>query len=512
MRAISKAFPGVHALSAVDLDVRHGEVHAVIGENGAGKSTLMKILAGALQPDSGDILIDGEKVTIASPLVALELGIAMVYQELSLLPNLSIAENIFLGRFIQSRLGIVDRKAMRQATTELLASLDLSLDPDRPVKDLSVGQRQLVEIAKACHRRPRIIVFDEPTSSLTSHEVDTLFRTIRRLRSQSIQVIYISHRVEEIPQIADRITALRDGRRVGTRDVAGVTEAELVKMMVGREMGQLFPKRDVELGAPVLEVRRLGREGTFTSVDLSVRAGEIVGMAGLVGAGRTEIARAIFGLDRADTGTVAVDGREISIRSSRDAYRAGIGYVPEDRQRDGLFQGLSLRRNLTLAALSRLARLGFLVRGAETALATRITAQLQIRPPNIERQVVTFSGGNQQKAVIGRCLSMEPRVLILDEPTRGIDVGAKAEIHQLIGEAAATGVGILLVSSELPEVLAASDRILVIADGEVVEELDRAEATEDRVMLAATRQANGRGARGTSPLNGSEGGPAQTAD
>ena len=491
MRAISKAFPGVQALLDVDLDVRRGEVHAVIGENGAGKSTLMRILAGAMQPDRGDILIDGQKVTIGSPLIARELGIAMVYQELSLVQNLTVAENIFLGRFISSRFGLLDRSAMRRATADLLASLDLDLDPDRAVKELSVGQRQMVEIAKAWQQKPRILVFDEPTSSLTAHEVDALFRTIRRLRDQAVQVIYISHRVEEIPLIADRITALRDGRRVDTRDVADVTEASLVKMMVGREMGELFPKREVALGEPVLEVRGLGRTGSFAGIDFSVRRGEVVGMAGLVGAGRTEIARAIFGLERADAGTIAVDGKEVRVRTSRDAYAAGIGYVPEDRQRDGLFLGLSVRRNLTLSAISRLTRLGFLRRGAETVMARSLTARLQIRPPDIERPVMTLSGGNQQKAVMGRCLSMEPKVLILDEPTRGIDVGAKAEVHHLIGESAASGVGILLISSELPEVLAASDRVLVIADGEIVREFARADANEDNVMLAATRQVDG---------------------
>jgi ABC-type sugar transport system ATPase subunit len=488
MTGISKRFPGVQALAGVDLRVLRGEIHAVVGENGAGKSTLMKILAGAYHADAGTVQLDGRAVTFGSPREAQAMGIGMVYQELNLVPDLSVAENIFLGRQPVRLLGWVDRGRLRASARSLLDTLGAPLDPDALIRDLSVGQRQMVEVAKAYSMDPGILVLDEPTSALTEHETSILFGTLRRLRDQGIAIIFISHRLREVMEISDRVTVLRDGRLVGSRPIAELDPAEIVRMMVGREVTDLFPKRTVPIGEVVFEVRGYSRSGVFQDVSFQVRSGEILGLAGLVGAGRTEVARAIFGLDAHDAGELLLDGRPIRIRSPRDAVKARVGYVPEDRKQDGLVLGLTVRDNTVMSILSELARLGVITRQLETPTVLTMIERFKLRPPDPDRTVATLSGGNQQKVVMGRWTAATPRVLFLDEPTRGVDVGAKAEIHGLMGELAAQGVAIVMISSELVEVLSASDRILVLHQGRVTGELSRAEATEERIMLAATGQ------------------------
>jgi ABC-type sugar transport system ATPase subunit len=484
MSGISKSFPGIRALTEVTLEVAAGEVHAIVGENGAGKSTLMKILAGIYQPDEGTIQLQGETVRIAGPIDARKRGIGMVYQELNLVPDLTVAENITLGS-PPSRFGVVDRKALRARADEVLAELGAKVGADDLVGSLPVSQQQLVEIAKAYASSPRIIVLDEPTSSLSENEAQALFRVVQRMKDAGIAVIYISHRLREVIDLADQVTVLRDGRLVETRPAAGITAADMIRLMVGRDLTDVFPKREVPIGDVVLQVRGLTRAGHFENVDLDVRAGEIVGLAGFVGAGRTEVARSIFGLDRADGGTILVKGEQVNVRDPHAAVEAGIAYVPEDRKRDGLVPQLSVKDNISLAVLSDVATAGWIRRGAERRLATEKARELGVSPPVIDRRVDTYSGGNQQKVVFAKWLATRPEVLILDEPTRGVDVGAKADIHTIIGELAASGTAILMISSELPEVLAVSDRIYVLHEGRVSAELPRG-ASEHEVMHAAT--------------------------
>ncbi|MCR2800132.1 sugar ABC transporter ATP-binding protein [Microbacterium sp. zg-Y818] len=489
MRGISKSFPGVKALSDVDLVVAPGEVHAIVGENGAGKSTLMKILAGLYQPDTGTIELAGERVRIAGQLDALRRGIGMVYQELNLVPDLTVAENIALGA-TPSRLGFVRRRSLLDSARAVLDALDARIDPRARLGSLTVSQQQLVEIAKAYAARPKIMVLDEPTSSLSEHEAQALFRVVRAMRADGIAIIYISHRLREVLDLADHVTVLRDGRQIDTRPVSGLTAAEMITLMVGRELTDVFPKREVPIGEVVLEVDGLSRAGAFDGVSLTVRAGEIVGLAGLVGAGRTEIARAVFGLDKADAGTVRVNGADIRARSPRQAVNAGIAYVPEDRKRDGIIPESSIRDNIALPVLSKVGTSGWISSRRERALATEQVNALGVSPPDVERAVNTLSGGNQQKVVIAKWLATQPDVLLLDEPTRGVDVGAKADIHTIIGELAGRGVAILLISSELPEVLAVSDRIYVLTEGRVSAEFTRDDADERSIMHAATGEAS----------------------
>ncbi len=484
MSGISKSFPGIRALTHVTLEVAAGEVHAIVGENGAGKSTLMKILAGVYQPDEGTIELQGDAVRIAGPIDARKRGIGMVYQELNLVPDLTVAENITLGS-PPSRFGIVDRKALRARAEDVLAELGAKVGADDLVGSLPVSQQQIVEIAKAYASSPRIIVLDEPTSSLSENEAQALFRVVQRMKDAGIAVIYISHRLREVIDLADQVTVLRDGRLVETRPAAGITAADMIRLMVGRDLTDVFPKREVPIGEVVLEVRGLTRAGVFDDVHLDVRAGEIVGLAGFVGAGRTEVARAIFGLDRAEQGEIHVKGKLVTIRHPHDAVEAGIAYVPEDRKRDGLVPQLSVKDNISLPVLGEVATIGWIRGGAERRLATDKARELGVSPPVIDRQVDTYSGGNQQKVVFAKWLATRPDILILDEPTRGVDVGAKADIHTIIGELAANGTAILMISSELPEVLAVSDRIYVLHEGHVSAELPRGAGEQD-VMLAAT--------------------------
>lgn len=488
MRGIAKTFPGVRALSNVDLTVRPGTVHAIVGENGAGKSTLMKILSGQYQPSAGEIHLDGAAVVFSNPAEAAARGIAMVHQELNLAPDLTVAENIYLGR-MPHRGPFVDRASLGRKAREVLAALGTRLDPGVQVGRLSVSQQQLVEIAKAYASAPRIIVLDEPTSSLSEHEARLLFAVLHRMREGGTAIIYISHRLREVLDIADEVTVLRDGAMVGHRPRAGLTAAEMIRLMVGRDVTDLFPKRPATIGEPVLQVDGLSDGQRVRDVTLDVRAGEIVALTGLVGAGRTEVARAVFGLGPRAAGSIRVRGRPVNPRSPAEARRAGIAYVPEDRKREGIVPTLSVRENVTLPILMGLSRLGLVRTRPEQELARRQVRLLGISPSDPERRIGTLSGGNQQKAVIARWLAAEPAVLILDEPTRGVDVGAKAEIHGIIGDLVAQGLGVLMISSELPEVIAVSDRVYVMHEGRIAPALARSELSEARIMELATGEA-----------------------
>ena len=484
IRGMAKAFPGVQALLDIDLDLRAGEVHALVGENGAGKSTLMKIVAGVYRPDGGSVRLAGQPIVNVSPRQALERGISMIHQELNLAPNLSVAENVFLGR-APTRGGLIDWQRLYADAEALAARLGIELNVRARVEELSVARQQMVEIAKALSLDARVIIMDEPTSALTERETEALFDIIDRLRRQGVAVVYISHRLDEIFRVADRVTVLRDGRLVGTLPVAQSTQQQLIGMMVGRELTTLFPKEPLEIGEPVLEVRRLRRDGVLDDISFVLRRREILGLAGLVGAGRTELVRVLFGADRLDGGEILIEGRAVRIHGPRDAIRLGLGFVTEDRKLEGLVLGMTVRENETLASLAQVSRLGFLNLARERALATRLVEQLGVRTPGVEQEVANLSGGNQQKVVIAKWLATRPRILILDEPTRGIDVAAKAEVHALMSRLARDGVSILMISSELPEILGMSDRILVMRQGRLTGEFTREQASQEAIMACA---------------------------
>lgn len=482
---ITKTFPGVVALDGVSFDVRPGEVHALLGENGAGKSTLIKIIAGAYQPDGGELLFGGEPVRLSSPREAAARGVAVIYQEMSLYPELSVAENIFMGRHPRGPLGSVDWNEMVRQAEALFHTLDVEIDVRHKVSRLTVGNRQRVEIAKALSRQARILVMDEPTASLTAHDVNILFGIVRRLREQGVGIIYISHRLDEVFELADRVTVLRDGKYVGTLDVQEATPDRLINMMVGRTLDTLFPKETVPIGAPVLEVRGLSRSGVFDDISFEVRRGEIVGLSGLVGSGRSDLAQVIFGAHAPDKGEMRLDGAPVRVPTPRAAMKLGIAYVSEDRQRQGLVLPMSVKENVTLSVLTDLTRFGMVRLRDEEQRAEESVERLRVRTPSLMQVVANLSGGNQQKVVLCKWLLRRPKLLILDEPTRGIDVGAKAEIHRLMGELAAQGIGILMISSELPEILGMSDRVLVMRRGRLVAELAGKEATQEAIIAQA---------------------------
>ncbi len=484
MRGITKRFPGVVALDGVDFELEAGEVHVLLGENGAGKSTLIKMLSGAYRPDEGEILVDGAPVRIASATVAQELGISTIYQEFNLVPQLTVAENVFLGRQPR-RLGLVDRRRMVEEARGLLERMKVRVDPRAKVEELGVAQRQMVEIAKALSLEARVLIMDEPTAALSGQEVERLFEIVRDLKEGGVGVIFISHHLEEVAEIGDRVTVLRDGRVVGTVP-AGTGSAELVRMMVGRSIEDQFPRRRPEVGGVLLEVRNLSREGVLDDVSFELRAGEIVGIAGIVGAGRTELARAIFGADPVDSGEILIGGRPVRRVDPREAKRRGMGFVTEDRQGQGIVPPLSVAENLALASLGEGAKAGIVDRRGQRRRAEGMIRDLAIRTPGPEQEVRYLSGGNQQKVVIGKWLLADSKVLIMDEPTRGIDVGAKVEIYELMNRLTEEGAGILMISSELPEVLGMSDRILVMSGGRITGELSAEEATQERVMELAT--------------------------
>lgn len=491
VRGVSKAFPGVQALDNVDFEAYAGEVVALLGENGAGKSTLMKILSGAYQMDKGEIWLRGQRVTPQNPHHAQELGIAIIYQEFNLTPNQTVATNIFLGRepFHQGLLGklrFLDREYMRREAAALLARVGARFSPDALVRDLSVAEQQMVEIAKALAIKADVIIMDEPTSALGEEEVAVLFDIVRTLKEQGLAVIFITHRLEEVFRVADRVIVLRDGRRVGSMPITEATPDRVISMMVGRTLDEVFRKSQARMGEIVLEVRGLTRRGVIENVSFSLRRGEILGLAGLVGAGRTETARAIFGADPLDAGEIYLDGELVHIRSPEDAVKAGLALVPENRQQQGLVLKHSVERNIALPNLDRLSRNGVADRAQMRALAQQYVDRLDIRTPDLAQRVMYLSGGNQQKVVLAKWLAANPKVLILDEPTRGIDVGAKAEVHSIMSDLAQQGIGIIMISSEMPEILAMSDRIVVMCEGRVAAILDRAEATQERIMAYAS--------------------------
>jgi rhamnose transport system ATP-binding protein len=485
---VSKSFGAVRALSGVSLRLLPGEAHALLGENGAGKSTLIKTLAGVHRPDAGQVLVDGAAQRFSGPADALAAGIAIIYQEPTLFGDLSVAENVFMGR---QPLGFgrrIDVATMHARTSELFSRLGVKLDPARPARGLSIADQQLVEIAKALSFDARVIVMDEPTAALSAHEVQRLFGVVQALRTQDAAVLFVSHRLGEVFELCQRATVLRDGEFVWSGELIAETPDSLVRRMVGRELSQLFPKQDTTAGEVLLSVQRLTREGVFTDVSFDVRAGEIVALSGLVGAGRSEVARAIFGIDRPDAGAVHVNNRKLKYGSPTAAMAAGIGFVPEDRRQQGLVMDASIERNTALASLGRLSRFGLLRRRSERALAQDWAVKLRLKFSRLSDPVGVLSGGNQQKVVLAKWLARNPSVLIVDEPTRGIDVGTKAEVHRLLSELAGQGVAVLMISSELPEVLGMADRVLVMHEGRLVEELSRAEATEERVAMAAAGQ------------------------
>lgn len=493
MRSISKAFPGVQALRDVSLTVQRGEIHGLLGENGAGKSTLMKILAGVYAPDSGEIIFDGAPVTIATPHQAQQMGIVTIYQEFTLVPHMTIAENIFIGRE-PGGAGFLSWRQLRAQTREVMRGLGITLDPMSTVSGLSVADQQMVEIARALSMQSKIIVMDEPTSALSESEVAQLMEICRDLKSKGISIIFITHHLEEVPRICDRITVLRDGQNAGSADIAEVDTDTIIQMMVGRSAAELFRRSSSYVTQDViLQVRDLytakdpnnPNKTALHGISLDLRRGEILGIAGLIGAGRTELARAIFGADRFERGEIIFEGRTVQIRSPQDAIRLGIGLVPEDRKQQALFLAQAVRENLSIAVLGRLLRWGTFIRFAtEREMIGRYRQALNIRMSGHDQTVANLSGGNQQKVVIARWLALEPQVLIVDEPTRGIDVAAKAEVHQLLDELASRGIAILMISSELPEILSLSDRILTIREGRLTGEFTRAEATEARLMSA----------------------------
>ncbi|HSW41161.1 MAG TPA: sugar ABC transporter ATP-binding protein [Patescibacteria group bacterium] len=486
LRGISKHFGATAALADVSMDLLAGEIHALVGENGAGKSTLVKILGGVHAPDSGVVFLDGAPTQIGDPAAARALGVAVVHQEPKLFPDLSIAENVFLANPPRGRLGTLAWGEMRRAAAELFEQLDVRIDVSAPVRGLSMADQQLIEIAKALSVDARVLILDEPTASLSAHEVERLFAIARRTRDRGVAILFVSHRLDEAFALCDRATVLRDGRHVVTAPTASLTTADLVRHMVGRTL-TLFPKGEAPIGDVLLEVRGLAGDA-FSDVSFTVRSGEILGLAGLVGAGRTEVARVLFGIERPTAGEVFLGGRAIRSHSPSAALRAGIAYVPEDRHQDGLVLDFSIAENVSLPILGRLFPRLLVRRATERAITRGYTERLQVRATGVDQLARALSGGNQQKVVIAKWLATKPRVLILDEPTRGVDIGAKVEVHRIMSELAASGLGIILISSDLPEVLAMSDRILVLHEGRPTAELRREDATEERVMFAATGQ------------------------
>jgi rhamnose transport system ATP-binding protein len=489
LRHATKSFGAVRALVDGSVELRAGEVHALLGENGAGKSTLVKILAGVYQPDSGTLEVAGREVTLHGPAAARAAGIAVIYQEPTLFPDLTVAENMFIGRQPLRSGRRIDRRAMRDETAAIFKRLGVPLDPARIARGLSIADQQVVEIGKALSLDARVLVMDEPTAALSAAETGRLFDVIAALRAQGAAILFISHRLEEVFTICEQVTVMRDGSHVLTSALAGLTAADLVRAMVGRELAERPPEAGGDTpGEPVISVERLTREGVFTDVSFAVRAGEIVALAGLVGSGRSEVARAIFGIDRYDAGSVTVRGRDLRRASPTSAMSAGIGFVPEDRRQQGLVMDMSVEQNVALASLGRLAKGGLIRASAERAMATDWAARLKIKYGRLTDPVSMLSGGNQQKVVLAKWLGRKPAVLIVDEPTRGIDVATKAEVHHLLADLAKSGVGVLMISSELPEVLGVSDRILVMREGALVAEFSHDSASEEAIMSAAMGQ------------------------
>ncbi len=485
---VSKRFGAVQALHDVKLTLFPGEVQALLGENGAGKSTLVKILGGIHRPDTGMIKMGGETIELHNPGQARNRGIAVIHQEPTLFPDLNVAENVFMGRHPRDRFGRVDWKKMYQEVELLLTSLDVPLSVYTPVQGLSVADQQLVEIAKALSLNTRILIMDEPTAALSAHEVEKLFVITKQLRERGVAILFVSHRLEEVFELADRVTIMRDGAHVITAPTSELTSEDIIRHMVGREIVTLFPKGDAEIGEVLLDVRNLSRKGVFRNVSFQLRRGEILGFAGLVGAGRTEVARVLFGIDQADAGEIWIDNIRVHISSPNSAMKHGFAYVPEDRRQQGLVMDFSIASNMTLPIVQQFSRFAVMDRQRENTVSQDYSQQLQVRSSGIHQLVKALSGGNQQKVVLAKWLITKPSILILDEPTRGVDIGAKAEVHRIISDLASKGMAIILISSELPEVLAMSDHVLVMHEGQIAGTFDRADADPEKVMFAATGQ------------------------
>ena len=484
-RGISKSFAGVEVLRDVDLDLKRGEIHALLGENGAGKSTFAKILAGVHRPTRGTVALNGQPVDISSPIVAQKLGITLIHQEPISFPDLSVAENLVLGRTGGSPLGRVPWTEMTREARRLMDLLGVKMDVTKPMRGLSIADQQMVEIARALASDSRLIVMDEPTAPLTPKEVDTLFTIARRLRDEGRTIVFISHRLEEVRMLCDRVTIFRDGNKIATDTIGNLTDADIIRLMIGRPLREYLHKTRAAIGDVALKVDNLTSPGLFSDISFEVRKGEIVGLGGLVGAGRTDVARALFGVVPAASGTVAIDGKTVSIRQPSQAIDLGLAYVSEDRAVSGIFRTLSVEENITAAVPSQIAPGGVIRRAIEKALASESVRKLRIRLASLRQPIGELSGGNQQKAILARWLLTDPSVLILDEPTRGIDIGVKAEFYEMIGELAASGRAILLISSELPELLALCDRVLVMSEGRLTANIPRADATQESIMHAA---------------------------
>ncbi|GAB6902256.1 sugar ABC transporter ATP-binding protein [Kineosporia succinea] len=486
LTGVSKSFGPVTALRSGSLEVEAGSIHALVGENGAGKSTLVKIVAGVHRRDGGTFTLEGQDVDFGSTAESKAAGVAVIYQEPTLFPDLSVTENIFMGRQILKSARRIDKAAMYAEAERLFQGLGVHIDPRRPALGLSIADQQIIEIAKAISLDAKVLIMDEPTAALSGVEVERLFTVARRLRDEGRALVFISHRFDEVFELCDTVTVMRDGSYIGTRPIAGTSVPEIVNLMVGREVGELFPKQAAEIGDVVLKVEGLQSAGVFHDVSFSVRRGEIVGLAGLVGAGRSEIARAVFGVDRYDAGSVTMNGRAVAARSPRAAIAAGMAFIPEDRRKQGLVTEASVAENIAGVIRRNLARGGLLTRGQENKAVAPWAARLEVKTSALDAPAKTMSGGNQQKVVIAKWLATQPDLLIIDEPTRGIDVGTKSEVHRLLSELAGQGMAILMISSELPEVLGMADRVLVVSEGRLTADLSREQATPESVMHAAT--------------------------
>jgi rhamnose transport system ATP-binding protein len=488
LQGITKQFGGVQALRGVNLQLYAGEVHALVGENGAGKSTLVKMLGGIHLPDTGTITLDGQPVVLGDPLAARSLGIVVIHQHPALFPDLNVGENVLMGREPTAAFGRIDWRATNRFVDSLLDTLGVTFSATTPVRGLSVADQQMVEIAKALSLRARVLVMDEPTASLSAREVDRLFGIVHRLRDQGVALLFVSHRLDEVAALADRVTVFRDGQHVITAPAAELSTEQIIRHMVGRQLETLYPKEPAQIGSVLLEVQGLSRLGEFLDVSFDLHRGEILGFFGLVGSGRTEIARVIFGVDKADSGQIVIDGEPVAIHSPADAVQHQVAYVPEDRQEQGLVLSFSIQNNMVLPILRRLSNMLIVDRTKVREVATSYASQLQVKAAGLDQLVSALSGGNQQKVVLGKWLATKPKVLILDEPTRGIDIGTKAEVHRIISHLASEGLAIILISSELPEVLGMADRILVMHEGRVTGMFERSEANQERIMFAATGQ------------------------
>ena len=486
MRGIDKSFGSNQVLKQAGFTLESGEVHALMGENGAGKSTLMKILTGVYTKDAGTVLVDGKEVNYKNPQEAEKAGIVFIYQELNVMFDLTVEENLFMGKEIHGKFGICDKKAMQKKAQEALNILGVNISPKTVMAELSVGQQQMVEICKALMADAKVIIMDEPTAALTQSETVALFKVIESLRKKGVSMVYISHRMEEIFELCDRITVLRDGSYIGVKNIPETNMNEIVKMMIGREIGERYPSRNVKIGKEVLKVKELTRKGTFHDVNFSVRAGEVLGVSGLMGAGRTEIMQAIFGNLSYESGTIEIDGKEVKISNPRQAMEHGIGFITEDRKTEGLMLDKSIRKNISLCNLRRISKSSVISREAEKNMVAEAIKDLRIKCFGSYHECNNLSGGNQQKVVLAKWILTNPKILILDEPTRGVDIGAKKEIYSIINKLAAQGVAIILVSSELPEVLGMSDNIMVVREGEVRGIISYEEANQERVMTLAT--------------------------